>query len=83
MFKANDKYKNRYELYYQINYTHSRKGEKLEEPHVFWLYYGRYGTYEGALESLRTNRPRIRDWEGTELGVAKIRDSYDGSVSFY
>jgi len=83
MYRAIVKYKNRYELYYQILYTHSRKGEKLEKPHTFWLYYGRFGTYDGAVEAMKTNRPSIEHWEGTECGIAKIRDSYDGGISFY
>ena len=75
--------KNKYELYYQIWYTHSRRGEKLEDPHPFWLYYGRYGTYDGALESLRTNRQWVERLEDTGCGIAKIRNSDDGGVSFY
>lgn len=75
--------KNRYELWYQIEYTHSRKGEKLEKPHWFWLYYGRYGTYDGALEAMRTNGKYIKRWEGTNCNMGKIRDSNDGSVSFF
>lgn len=75
--------KNKYELYYQIWYTHTRKGEMLKDPYYFWLYYGRFGTYDGALEALRTNRPCIERWEGTECGIAKIRNSDDGGVSFF
>ncbi len=55
----------------------------LKDPYYFWLYYGRFGTYDGALEALRTNRPCIERWEGTECGIAKIRNSDDGGVSFF
>lgn len=75
--------KNRYELWYWIEYTHTRKGEKLEEPHWFWLYYGRYKTYKGAKEALRNNGRSIKRWEGTNCNMGKIRDSYDGGVSFF
>lgn len=75
--------KNKYELYFQLSYTHSTKGEKLNDPHTFWLYYGRFKTYDGAVESLRTNRPCLHSWEGIECGMGKIRNSDDGGVSFY
>jgi len=75
--------KNKYELYFQIWYTHSVEGKLLVDPHIFWLYYGRFKTYDGALESLRTNRPSLSRWEGMEIGIGKIRNADNGSVSFF
>lgn len=65
----------RYELYYLVNYL------KYSCP-PFWLYYGRYRTYKGAVEALRANRAWFRRVD-IHCKLGKIRDSEDGSVSFY
>ena len=65
----------RYELYYRVKYIKPPRDE-------FWLYYGRYGTYNGAVQALEVNRDWLnRDYIECKLG--KVRDSHDGSVSFY